>query len=87
MAQATKAVDKADADAALKSSLYGKALTTLKAKHKDEFDSILAGLYNEKGLTYNRRLSPEERKRKELNRLAAELGVTVVTPEADEPTA
>lgn len=69
-------------DAALKSSLYGKALTTLKANHKEEFDSILAGLYNEKGLTYTPRLTPAERKLKELEFLAAELGVTIVRSDA-----
>lgn len=83
MADKKKAVAVVDAaaDAALKSSLYGKALTALKAKHKDEFDSILAGLYNGKGLNYVARLTPEERKRKELERLASELGLTVVPSE------
>jgi hypothetical protein len=78
-----KKVEVADAakEAALKSSLYGQALTQLKGKHKDEFDSILAGLYNGKGLTYVPRLTPEERKRKELERLAAELGVIIANPE------
>jgi hypothetical protein len=74
-------------DAALKSSLYGKALTTLKATHKDEFDSILAGLYNEKGLTYTPRLTPQERKLKELKALAAELGVTITANDGAEEVA
>ena len=63
--------------AKLKSSLYGKALTALAKAHKEEFDGILAGLYGAEGLTFTARLTPEERKRKELERLAAELGITL----------
>ncbi len=70
----------ADASGALKSSLYGKALTALKSAHKDEFDVILGDLYKSAGLTYEPRLTPEARKRKELERLAAELGVTIAEP-------
>ena len=74
-------------DAALKSSLYGKALTALKVAHKDEFDSTLAGLYAEKGLTYTPRLTPQERKLKELKALAAELGVTITANDGVEAVA
>ena len=67
----------AEATPEFKSSAYGKALTALKAKHKAEFDSILAGIYTESGFKYQPRLTPDERKRAELVRLAAELGVTI----------
>lgn len=65
-------------DAAFKSSAYGRALTALKAAHKDEFDDILAGIYGKAGFVYQPRLTPEERKREQLRALAAELGVEVV---------
>ena len=81
---ALNAVEKANINK-LKSSLYGKALTALAKAHKDEFDATLGGLYAEQGLTYTPRLTPDERKRAELERLAAELGVTI-TP-AETPSA
>jgi hypothetical protein len=67
--------------AKLKSSLYGKALTALSKAHKQEFDATLADLYRAEGLTYTARLTPEERKRKQLDELAAELGVIIANPE------
>ena len=70
--------------AKLKSSLYGKALTALAKAHKEEFDATLKGLYEAEGLTFTARLTPEQRKRAEFERLAAELGVALPT-ETEEP--
>lgn len=74
----TSEVKANEPDAAFKSSAYGKALTALKAAHKTEFETIISGLYAQHGYEYQPRLTPEERKRAELNRLAQELGVQVV---------
>jgi hypothetical protein len=45
----------------LKSALYSQAQRTLRERHTDEFEGILAALYSENGLERVRRLTPAER--------------------------
>lgn len=47
-----------------KSTLYGQAVRELRNRHAQEFDEIVSGIYAEHGLTYTRRLTPEERAEK-----------------------
>lgn len=44
-----------------KSTLYGQAVRELRTRHAEEFDQIVTDIYAEHGLTYTRRLTPEER--------------------------
>lgn len=61
----------------VKNSLLGQASTILRTRHADEFEQLASELFANLGLERVRRLSPEERKRKQLLELADELGVTV----------
>jgi hypothetical protein len=67
-------------EAALKSNLLSQAATELKNRHVAEYEVIATALFEKHGLKRVRRLSPEERKLKELHELAAELGLNVVAP-------
>lgn len=63
--------------AAVKNSLLGRASTILKSKHPDEYEAIATELFSNLGLERVRRLTPEERDRAELEKLANKLGVTI----------
>lgn len=43
------------------SKLYNQATTLLRDEHRDEFERILAELYQNNGMTYTKRKTPEER--------------------------
>lgn len=64
-------------EAALKSNLLSQAATELKNRHVAEYEEIATALFAKAGLKRVRRLTPVERKRKQLEELAAELGVTL----------
>lgn len=51
----------AEKSQSLANALYTAAQSRLREKYQDEFDTILDGLYEERGLTRKRRLSAEER--------------------------
>lgn len=54
-------------------TLYAEAEKRLRIAHKEEFEAILTGLYEEKGLTRSKRLTAEERAAKvEADRQARE---------------
>lgn len=42
-------------------ALYTRALARLRDAHRDEFNTLLVGVYEESGLTYKRRRTKEER--------------------------
>lgn len=91
MAEQKKPETKAErTEEQVKNSLYSKATTTLRERHREEFQTILAAAYKEAGLEYKRRLSPEEKARAEIERLLAEhptLGLKVVEePQTGLPT-
>lgn len=69
---------------ALKNSLLSKALTELKLAHQGDFEKIAEGLFSDLGLKRARRLTPTERKRKQLAELATELGVDISSPRTAE---
>ena len=75
---------------AVKQSLYSKATATLRDAHRAEFHATLEGLYKEAGLTYKRRLTPQERALKQIEDLIAanpDLGVQVTpVPQVGLPT-
>lgn len=69
----------------LKNKLVGEAATELKRRHQAEFEEIATALHAEYGLERVRRLTPRERKEAELQKLAAELGVSIVDTTEDAP--
>lgn len=67
----------------VKNSLLGKAATTLKERHSEEFEAIATALFSELGLERVRRLTQEEKDRQEFERLAAKLGVPLESAVAE----
>ena len=58
-------------DAQKKSALYTQAVQEIRNRHFDEFQEIVADLYEANGFTYRKRLSEEEKAEQEARALFA----------------
>lgn len=66
MAAKTKSED------SLRNAAYNAAARALREKHPDEWDTLVSAEYEARGLTYRRRLTPEEKARKVIEDTLAE---------------